>query len=48
MYARVRVGFGVSRSGLMLDSLVAVATPGNNTVQFYRTNETTRSSPKAV
>lgn len=43
-----RVGLGVSASGGMINSLVAIAVPANNTVQFYRTNDTARRTPTVV
>lgn len=45
---RHRVGIGVSASGGMINSLVAIAVPGSNTVQFYRTNDTARRTPTVV
>ena len=43
-----RVAFGVSASGGMKNSLVAIATPETGTAGFYTTSATSKSTPKVV
>jgi hypothetical protein len=45
---RCRVAFGVSRSGSMLDSLVAITVPATQTAGFYTTDAKNRVAPVAV
>ena len=43
-----RVAFGVSASGGMKNSLVAIATPGTTMSAFYTTSATSKTTPKVV